>query len=168
MKEYLATNDLDNLPPNANGKPFIYKKLFDILSEKFQVDTLSSINNPEHKLRTYALMKTEIGLENYLNVIKNVSIRTQFSKFRLSDHNLEIEKGRHRGIVAEQRFCSFCKYMVENEIHFLLECPIYKDLRETYSVFQVNNPGVFVFLVSEGPQLAPFIHKIFELRDFLL
>ena len=79
MEEHLAANDLDNLPPNANGKPFIYKKLFDILSEKFQVDALSSINNPEHKLRTYALMKTEIGLENYLNVIKNVSIRTQFS-----------------------------------------------------------------------------------------
>ena len=79
VKEYLATNDLDNLPPNANGKPFIYKKLFDILSEKFQVDALSCINNPEHKLRTYALIKTVIRLGNYLNVIKNVSIRTQFS-----------------------------------------------------------------------------------------
>ena len=118
-------------------------------------------------------MKTELGLENYLNVIKNVSIRTQFSKFRLSDHNLEIEKGRHRGIIAEQRFFPFCKDKVENEIHFLLECPIYKELRETDPVFQEDNPGVslkekFMILVSKGPQIAPFLHKLFELRNFLL
>ena len=173
INEHLVTNDLGNLPPNANGKPFIYKKLYDTLSKKFQVDALSSINSPRHKLRTYALMKTEIGLENYLNVINNVSIRTQFSKFRLSDHNLEIEKGRHRGIVAEQRFCPFCKSNVENEIHFLLECPIYKELREADPVFQVDNPGIsleekFVLLVSKGPDIAPFIHKIFELRNYLL
>ena len=143
------------------------------MSKKFQVDALSMINNPEHKLRTYALMKTEIGLENYLSVVKNVSIRTQFSKFRLSDHNLEIEKGRHRGIDAEQRFCPFCKDKVENEIHFLLECPLYKELREIDPVFQVDNPGLSesercVFLVSKGPQIAPFIQKLFELRNFFL
>ena len=143
------------------------------------MDALSAIGGPGHKLRTYALMKTEVGLENYLNVIRNVSVRTQFSKFRLSDHNLEIEKGRHRGIVAAQRFCPFCKYKVENEIHFLLECPIYKELREADPIFRVgpvrriDGAGVseeerFASLVSKGPQIAPLIHKLFELRNFLL
>ena len=173
IKEHLANKGLDNLPPNSNGKPFIYKKLYESLINKFQLDALSAIGNPGHKLRTYALLKNEIGRENYLDVIRNVPIRTQLTKFRLSDHNLEIEKGRHRGVGAELRFCPFCKNKVENEAHFLIGCPTYEDLREEEPVFQSLNPGVseiekFVFLMSNGQQIAPSIHKLFELRNFLL
>ena len=173
IKEHLTTNGLDNLPPKPNGKPFIYKNLQDILSRKFQADALSTINNPEHKLRTYSLIKTKVGLENYLEIIKNVSIRTQFTKFRISDHNLEIEKGRHRGLSADQRFCPFCKYKVENEIHFLLECPIYKELREADKVFHLDEQNIsekekFVSIVLKGEEIAPSLHKMFELRNFLL
>ena len=173
IKEHLATNGLDNLPPKPDGKPFIYKNLCDMLSMQFQADSLSTINNPEHKLRTYALMKTEVGLENYLQTIRNVGIRTQFTKFRISDHNLEIEKGRHRGLSSDERLCPFCKYKVEDEIHFLLECPIYKDLRETEKVFHIEEQDIvgkekFVLLVSKGEEIAPIMHKMFELRNFLL
>jgi hypothetical protein len=49
--------------------------------------------------------------------------RNILSKFRISSHNVEIEKGRYMNIPAEQRICRLCKLDVENEIHFLLECP---------------------------------------------
>ena len=171
--EHLAAGGLDNLLPKPNGKPFIYKKLHDILSRKFRADALSTISGPEHKLRTYALVKTEAGLEDYLESVRNVSVRTQFTKFRISDHNLEIEKGRHRGLSADQRFCPFCEYEVENEIHFLLECPIYKGLREADKVFRLDEQNMsekekFIFLVSKGEEIAPSLYKMFELRNFLL
>ena len=45
-----------------------------------------------------------------------------FTKFRLSNHNLMIEKGRHRNVDESLRFCPFCPNTVEDEIHFLLQC----------------------------------------------
>ena len=46
------------------------------------------------------------------------------SKLRISNHNLEIERGRHRGLQAKERICKLhvCLKEVEDEIHFLLKC----------------------------------------------
>ena len=49
--------------------------------------------------------------------------RNILANFRISSHKLEIEKGRYMNIPAEQRVCRLCKLDVENEIHFILECP---------------------------------------------
>jgi hypothetical protein len=43
------------------------------------------------------------------------------SKLRISNHNLEIERGRHRGLQARERICKLCLKEVEDEIHFLLK-----------------------------------------------
>ena len=83
-------------------------------------------------MRTYALFKKEKGLERYLTDIKNISVRTKVTKFRLSNHKLMIEVGRHQGIEDEkQRFCPFCPQDVENESHFLFSCPVYTFQRNT-------------------------------------
>ena len=77
---------------------FVHKKLFKTLVDEFHQNAFASIGQEGRKLRTYALMKTEIGMEIYLTEIKNITIRTQVTKFRLSDHNLMIEIGRHKGV----------------------------------------------------------------------
>ena len=46
-------------------------------------------------LRTYRLFKREFVLESYLVNIKDYNLRKCLSKFRMSSHCLEIEKGRH-------------------------------------------------------------------------
>jgi hypothetical protein len=48
--------------------------------------------------------------------------RILLSKLRISNHNLEIERGRHRGLQAKERICKLCLKEVEDEIHFLLKC----------------------------------------------
>ena len=70
----------------------------------------------------YGIFKTEIGYENYLSIIKDPKKRTVITKFRLSNHRLMIEVGRHQNIPKEFRFCPFCPNKVETEAHFLLEC----------------------------------------------
>jgi hypothetical protein len=42
-------------------------------------------------------------------------------KFRVSAHNLEIKKGRYRGVKTEDRICKLCNTGVEDETHFLLK-----------------------------------------------
>ena len=75
------------------------------------------------------LFKTEIGTEKYLTEISNQHDRTNLTKIRLSNHTLMIEKGRHQKIDKSLRFCPFCKNCIEDELHFVMVCPVYKHQR---------------------------------------
>ena len=51
--------------------------------------------------------------------------RSIFAQFRCGILPLEIEVGRYRDIALPHRICQVCNEAVEDEIHFLLECPAY-------------------------------------------
>ena len=73
---------------------------------------------------TFQTFKDKVKFEPYLEEIKNRSHRVAMTKFRLSDHCLMIEKGRHRRpiIPRDQRYCPFCPGQIEDETHFLTQC----------------------------------------------
>lgn len=48
--------------------------------------------------------------------------RALYTKFRISAHKLEIERGRYTGLNTEKRLCKLCKTNIEDEVHFLLQC----------------------------------------------
>ena len=53
--------------------------------------------------------------------------------FRCSAHNLMIEQGRFINVERSYRICQFCNMnCIEDEYHFLLVCPVYRDLRQKY------------------------------------
>ena len=58
------------------------------------------------------------------------SHRSAFSKFRCGVAPIRIETGRYKGLAENLRICPFCN-LVENEIHVLIHCHLYEDLRET-------------------------------------
>ena len=132
IKKHLETNGMLCFYENLyeNKPPFIHKKLFQILSDNFHQEAFFSINTINSKLRTYGILKNKIGIEKYLIQIRNSEVRRNLSKFRLSNHNLNIEKGRYNGIPKELRFCPFCPKRVETEVHFLIECPLYQNIRD--------------------------------------
>ena len=101
------------------------------------------------------------------------------TKFRISAHNLMIEVGRHCNIKVEDRLCKHCNYdTIENEMHFLLECPKYKTLREimlnkvesSYCNFgQLNHIDQFRLIMTSTLEdiiyaLAEYLFKATELR----
>ena len=43
---------------------------------------------------------------------------------------LEIETGRFRNVQVDNRFCFHCKTIVEDELHFVLSCPLYREARQ--------------------------------------
>ena len=72
----------------------------------------------------------------YLRSITNRDVRKCFTQFRISAHQLAIEKGRHRNIKAHNILCKFCQTNeVEDEFHFLIKCKKKNHLKET-SCFQ--------------------------------
>ena len=93
-------------------------------------DAFSRITDPESKLRTYGLIKHDAGREEYLVQIRNTKLRQKLTKFRLSNHKLMIEVGRHMKLQKEERICQICHEEIEDEIHFLTKCKIYEALRK--------------------------------------
>ena len=72
-------------------------------------------------------------MEKYFTSITNFKSRITMTRFRCSAHSLQIEVGRHRNIVREDRKCLVCNLnVIENEFHFLLVCPFYRDIRTLY------------------------------------
>ena len=163
-----------------NKPPFIHKRLFQRLSDKFHQDAFSTLLDTRSKLRTYGLLKNEIGREIYLKQISNPIIRKSYTKFRLSNHHLMIETGRHKCIKKKLRFCPICPKEIENELHFLLECQAFKTIRdelitkvvrEVRDFSQLAKPDKFVTLVNNPTILsltANYIHRAFDIKQYLL
>ena len=79
-----------------------------------------------NKLRTYKKFKIVTGFEKYLDILKNQKQRKLFTKFRLRLHDLEIERGRYgtKSLPVNERICKLCNEgKVEDEFHFLIQCP---------------------------------------------
>ena len=74
-----------------------------------------------NKLRTYHTFKIVYELEPYLDVVENYEHRKCLSRFRLSNHKLEIELGRHKRKPVNERLCNMCN-VIEDETHFLINC----------------------------------------------
>ena len=77
IKGHLKRNGLLSLFLNEypDAGNFIHKKLFGVMMDQFHQSAFSSIGNSRSKLRTYALIKTEIGIEKYLIEMKNCELR---------------------------------------------------------------------------------------------
>ena len=74
-------------------------------------------------------------------------IRILLSQFRISAHDLEIEKGRHRNIPRSERKCKLCNLnVVENEYHFLLVCHFYRNiLKKNFKKYYLAWPTINKF-----------------------
>ena len=57
-------------------------------------------------------------------VANNFTLRRAITKLRISSHRLKIETGRYLKLKVNKRLCNKCDLnKIEDEIHFLLECP---------------------------------------------
>ena len=64
-------------------------------------------------------------MEKYLQTISNFGMRRYITKFRVSDHNLEIELGRKRTpqIPLNERICRRCEMNeIDDEWHLMFSC----------------------------------------------
>ncbi len=84
------------------------------------------------KLRTYVKFKLNSNREDYLD-IEDITLkhRTLFCSFRISCHDLKIERGRYcsPSIAPEDRICKICNIQTETEKHFMLFCHKFRKLR---------------------------------------
>ena len=100
--------------------------------DTYQQSWYSEINNSS-RLESYCFFKHNFELEKYLTLNIDQKYKLALTRFRTSSHSLLIETGRYENIPREQRICQSCNiYKIENEFHFLLVCPKYRELRQKY------------------------------------
>ena len=108
--------------------------------EDISIQNWSSDVNSMPKLSSYKMFKSLLEPELYLNVVPWRKHRNSLSRLRCSNHRLAIERLRSSH-ERQERFCSYCstlnQYKIEDEYHFLFECPLYKDIRKEYLQIQV-------------------------------
>ena len=132
------------------------------IRDKFDADWNTNIQTFK-KADTYRLFKDKVSFEPYLEDISCRKYRVSMSKFRLSDHCLMIEKGRHRRpqIPRDQRFCPFCPNHVEDETHFLTQCCGYDHQELQYNI--INMAPNFVNLTPQ----AQLVYLMTQNNNFL-
>ena len=84
------------------------------------------------KLDFYKALKVDFSEEPYLLCINNLIERRNYTKFRISNHNLMIKTGRYSNSKTsrEQRKCQVCDLdEAENEEHLILTCSCYDSSR---------------------------------------
>ena len=125
----------------------------------------------QSKLQCYLALNRQNMVADYLTTVTDRKLRKTLTRYRLSEHSLAIETGRHRQtwlpredslaietgrhrqtwlsredslaietgrhrqtwLPREDRLCSLCsRGEVETELHFLLHCDKYSDLREYF------------------------------------
>ena len=136
-------------------------------------------------MRTYVKFKEKPELEEYLK-IEDLSIKCRklFCAFRISCHDLEIERGRYCNPPKppEQRICSICKLEAETEEHFMMLCSGYIKLRIVLfkeilkydsEIFNVPQTEKFTYLISHKnvnvlKAIMIFLEKAYQNRALIL
>jgi exonuclease III len=183
VREVLVEYDLEEMWHNENilksESPNCIKTFKDRVYQKYMLNWYSDIQNFP-SMRSYVLFKKEFCMESYLLNITDQTVRKALSKFRLSSHSLEIEKGRHckPKLSVGNRICKVCKQgEIEDEQHMVTGCVLYGDLRKTlFDVIQKSKPEIFtgpnVFYnimsckdIKIQFSLGKFLIKAFKKRD---
>ena len=122
-------------------------------------------------------------MEPYLEHVKNIKHRSALSRFRLSSHCLQIEKGRHERprVDIADRLCHKCNTL-EDEYHFLVHCQVNMPERQVFfshinakdNYFNsLTDYDIFIYLMkNDNPQvltwLGKFLHESFLKRESML
>ena len=91
------------------------------LKEHYTEEWKNCLENSS-KCYLYKGFKPELKLEEYLCKLPN-DLRINLTKFRLCNHKLPIEIGRHKHIDRNYRICTLCdKHDLGDEYHYMLIC----------------------------------------------
>ena len=166
--------------PNKVDQSSFIEELSERLSCHYQQSWASSLHSTTGKLRTYKLLKRSLSYESYLDLPPHM--RVTLTRFRISAHHLHIETGRYAclsPVPVEERHCAHCVSTIEDEPHFLLNCPNYSNLRAPLlelcnhllpSFSHLSTMDQFIYILTRKDRtflriLAKYLNKAFEQRN---
>ena len=145
------------------------QRLVEINENEWRIDVAR-----KPKLRTYVQFKFDYMTEEYLSKIHSRYERSLLAKLRCGVLPLAIETGRFNNVQLQNRKCEICCLdEVENEKHFVCECPGYETERlEFYhniSMYDNDNISTFKHVMQSNVNiLCKYIRIIWTKRLSIL
>ena len=84
------------------------------------------------RFQLFRSFKSEFILSSYLTNHVHVEAYKALNRFRLGVSQLKTHRFRFERVRLQDYNCPFCKNVTESEIHFVLVCPAYMELRNLY------------------------------------
>lgn len=148
------------------------------LNDNFVQNWHSRLEHSSRAIFYRSIQDNYFGYKTYLSCINIPKYRHALTRLRVSSHRLEVETGRWHKPASKpfhERKCFICDKL-EDEYHFIAECPIYSDLRKVYINkyywLRPNMVKLIQLLLSENEKvlrnLSIYIFKAFELRNINL
>ena len=147
VKSMLEQAGLDYVWENKNSGKLNKSILNKVLQSEMKVFQISNKNDMQDmsRLTIYRQIKHSAELEKYINIIRDRTQRGLMAKARMGTLPIRVETGRYRNIPREERLCQFCDGQeVEDEIHILLKCTKYSELRDSFYKTHVHSEDITV------------------------
>ena len=129
--DFLKILQLVGYDKPGNLQTTINLKVFKNLCSGVQDTKLKFQMTQKPKLKHFLHYKCKkVGCVEPYVMLHNKKCRSNFATYRLGSLKLLIETGHYEGLRHEDRICTFCNLnKIEDEVHFLCECPLYEVLR---------------------------------------
>ena len=132
--------------------------------------------NTSDRFSLYRQFKTLDCVEPYIMLNLNRYIRYTLTRFRFGVSDIKVHRSRFELYNVDELKCPLCLSAVENEVHFVLCCPAFEDLRHEFIESKYfNNPcevRLALLLATQNERalknLALFLYKAFSRRKTLL
>ena len=123
----------------------------------------------KRKLRYYKeVINPILEDQKYLFVLSSSKKKINIAKIRTNSHELHSETGRLAVPKTPwmERFCHLYENTnIEDENHFLLECPAYNDIRSQFQNLCCNTDLPNLLHCQNYSELGRLLSKIFEHRN---
>lgn len=122
----------------------------------------------------YCTYKSTLEPEIYLSEVMWRRHRVALARLRTGSNQLAVNKLRGQ-LPRYERLCKYCiqtnRHTIEDEYHLVMECPLYRDLRNTYlaHIVTIVNTHIFSQIMSSRTQnivrsLAAYTYHAFKLH----
>ena len=126
----------------------------------------------KRKLRYYKeVINPTLEHQKYLSILTSSKKKINIAKIRTNSHELHSETWH--GTVPKtpwvERICHLCENMnIEDENHFLLECPVYTHIRSQFHNLCCNTDHPSLLQCQNYGELGRLLSKLFEHRNKIL
>ena len=126
------------------------------------------------KFKFVSSFKQSLTVSHYLIHVKHIQARSALARFRSGVSSLRSRAIRFASTCQDDSLCCpFCKHCAENEVHFMLVCPVYTDLRNYYIPYKYfRQPALnrlALLLANENPRLiinvSLYVYHAMNLRS---
>ena len=145
------------IPPLDPHEDFDVQKIIKASNDMYS-SWMMTADSDSPSQAIYFSFKRHFRMEPYIWEAKNSHLRKIIARFRTGNHWLQVNVGRYTGVAREQRFCTRCTDVVEDELHAIFDCPDFDLLRCKFSDLFSGCSDLYSFLChSPVHRLALFL-----------